>query len=81
MQTYFRGSGGGAVLSPEFAQDTGLAALWKGFLSRNGLNESDDFPAVMGKISRFLQPVIAGSCENMTRDSKKGVWKARNTTV
>jgi hypothetical protein len=55
-----------AVFSADFAQDPGLAALWKGFLARNGLEFSGDFPAVMAKIKLFLEPVAAGTCANKT---------------
>jgi hypothetical protein len=47
-----------AVFDPEFAQNPGLAALWKGFLARNGLEFSGDFPAVMAKIKLFLEPAL-----------------------
>lgn len=63
-----------SVFRPEFAQNISLAALWKGFLSRNGLENSGDFPTVMVKIKQFLKPIIARTCEDKTWDNKKYAW-------
>jgi predicted nucleotidyltransferase component of viral defense system len=63
-----------SVFGQEFAQNPGLAMLWKGFLARNDLESTGDFPAVMVKIKRFLEPVIARTCEDKTWDSKECAW-------
>jgi predicted nucleotidyltransferase component of viral defense system len=65
-----------AVFGLEFAQDVGLAALWEGFLARSDLADAGDFPSVMEKIKRFLEPVIAGTCAGKTWDNLQGNWSA-----
>ncbi|MDD5672676.1 MAG: nucleotidyl transferase AbiEii/AbiGii toxin family protein [Chitinivibrionales bacterium] len=62
------------VFKREYADDSHLAALWKGFLARNDLQYSSDFPLVMEKIRRFIEPVAAGTCDNKMWDNKEAVW-------
>jgi predicted nucleotidyltransferase component of viral defense system len=62
------------VFKREYANNPNLAALWKGFLARNNLQDAGDFPAVMEKIRRFMEPVTNGACENKKWDNKGTVW-------
>jgi predicted nucleotidyltransferase component of viral defense system len=62
------------VFTAEFAQNPVLLGLWRGFLTRNGLDQAGDFSEIMSKIRKFVEPIVTGTCENKTWDHKKNKW-------
>ena len=72
-----RGTGSGraeSVFSAEFASNTGLVSMWKGFLARNRLMYTDDFSIVMKTIRNFLEPVVDETCKNRIWDNTSTSW-------